>query len=145
MECFIRVNSTIIPAKGEKQVIEFDSEAKIYSKNGSIYILYSESEISGMEGTKTLIKAKKDKVVLKRNGSNISELIFEKGINHSQSYITPYGNFLMETLTERIDLNINENLQGTLALEYELDIKSLGKSKYMLGIEIIKRKTVNRA
>ena len=139
MNSYIKVHSIITSPIGEDQKLEFGSEAKIYRKNNYIYIIYDESEISGMNGTKTTIKALSNKVVLKRTGTNISELVFEKGKEHSQIYTTPYGEFIMETKTSKIFIDFNENLVGRLYLEYTLDIKNLGISKHILEIENTKK------
>ena len=40
----------------EEDTVEFMTEGKLYKKNGSTYIVYEETEMSGLEGVKTTLR-----------------------------------------------------------------------------------------
>ena len=66
----------------EEDQMEFITDGKIYLKDGSIYLLYDESEVSGMTGCKTSLKITDNSVKMKRIGDVGfgAELYFENGV-----------------------------------------------------------------
>lgn len=136
-EATIKVKS-VIKQKGEKDHnVEITTPGKIYKKDGHIYIFYDESELSGMDGIKTMLKISDTYVKLSRSGATESGLIFEPGINHLSKYGTPYGEFMMETTTKSIGLELDENLVGVVTIEYHLSIKGLSETDHVLEIVVL--------
>ena len=95
-EIVIKIDSDIRIVGEEPQKMELMTPAKFYEKGKSFYIAYEETELSGMEGDKTVLKISDEKVVMIRYGSNPSEMIFVKGEKYATDYTTPYGVFKME-------------------------------------------------
>lgn len=136
-EATIKVKS-LIKQKGEQDHnVEITTPGKIYKKDGSIYIFYEESELSGMEGIKTMLKISDSYVKLSRTGAAESGLIFETGVNHLSKYGTPYGEFMMETTTKSIKLDLDEKLVGSVTIEYHLSIKGLSETEHLLEIKVL--------
>jgi uncharacterized beta-barrel protein YwiB (DUF1934 family) len=133
----IRVKSVIKQAGESDHNVEIITTGKVYLKDGIIFVFYDESEISGMQGTKTMLKIKEDFVQMSRSGTNVSKLIFEPGINHESNYGTPYGEFIMETSTKSIKIDVDEKLVGKIQVEYHLMIRGLSDSDHILDIEIL--------
>ena len=133
----IRVKSLIKQKGEEDHEVEVTTLGKVYKKNGVIYVFYDESELSGMQGTKTMLKIKEDSVHLSRSGSNVSKLTFEPKISHESKYATPYGEFIMETTTKSIHIDVDENLVGSIRVAYYLEIKGLSETDHILDIEIL--------
>ena len=78
------------------------TEGKLYKRNGSYYLLYDESEISGMEGCKTSLKYNENFLRMKRTGEvegAYTVIEFNKGKRFSSIYQTPYGPIEMEVMT----------------------------------------------
>ena len=65
----------------EEDQMEFVTDGKLYVRNNSIYIIYDETEVSGMEGCKTTIKMNDKSVRMRRTGKVgfNTELYFETG------------------------------------------------------------------
>ena len=59
----IRTTQVDINTK-QDEVIELITEGKFYKKSDAYYLVYDESEISGMQGTTTTLKIKDNQVVL---------------------------------------------------------------------------------
>lgn len=133
----IRVKSVIKQAGEADHNVEVTTLGKAYLKDGVIYVFYDESEISGMQGTKTMLKINKDLVHMSRSGANVSKLIFEPGVRHESNYGTPYGEFIMETMTHSININVDENLVGIIQIAYHLEIKGLSETEHLLDVEIL--------
>ena len=122
--------------EGEENNIEMITEGKFYKKNGAYYLVYDESEISGMEGSTTTLKIEDNKVFMKRFGNNISKLTFEKGKKHKSMYQTLYGEMAIEVVTSKVDINIGETGKGNIDLDYRLDISGSIQSSNKLSISI---------
>ncbi len=132
----ITINTCQTDAKGEKDSIELITEGKIYKKNEAIYIVYEESEISGMEGTTTTLKIEGEVVTLKRFGNNHSQLVFEKGRRFKTQYKTPQGNLSIEILTKSINIDIKEDWRkACIQINYDINMGSLVDAKNSLHIK----------
>lgn len=133
----IKVKSVIKQKGEEDHNVEIITPGKIYKKDGYIYIFYDESELSGMEGIKTMLKISDTYIKLSRSGASESGLIFEPGIDHLSKYGTPYGEFMMETTTKSINLDLDDILKGIVSVEYHLSIKGLSETDHKLEIEVL--------
>ncbi|HEE9844753.1 DUF1934 domain-containing protein [Clostridium perfringens] len=104
---------------GEKEKIEVVTVGE-FSINGEEFIAtYDETEISGMEGTKTTLKIKGDKVVLHREGTTSTKMEFQKDNTQVALYNTPYGMLELKTSTKELDLDVNEK-GGNISIKYHL-------------------------
>ncbi|WP_415342340.1 DUF1934 domain-containing protein [Clostridium perfringens] len=104
---------------GEKEKIEVVTVGE-FSINGDEFIAtYDETEISGMEGTKTTLKIKGDKVVLHREGTTSTKMEFQKNNTQVALYNTPYGMLELKTSTKELDLDVNEK-GGNISIKYHL-------------------------
>lgn len=122
----IRVIGTQQNSEGEESTIELTTEGTFYEKNGSYYIIYDESEISGMEGATTRVKIENNKKVsMKRFGTSSADLVFEEGIKHEANYLTQFGNFTIGVITNNLYLDINKET-GKGKIEVDYDLKILG-------------------
>lgn len=124
-------------ADGEIGKVEMMTRGKYYEKNNATFLVYDESEISGMEGSTTTLKIEDQKVMMKRFGSNESRLIFEKGIKHKNVYKTMYGNMDMEVLTEKIEMERKDEKLKRIKLKYKLKVSQNQQMKNELELEII--------
>ncbi|EOU1681151.1 DUF1934 domain-containing protein [Clostridium perfringens] len=104
---------------GEKEKIEVVTVGE-FSINGDEFIAtYDETEISGMEGTKTTLKIKGDKVVLHREGTTSTKMEFQKDNTQVALYNTPYGMLELKTSTKELELDVNEK-GGNISIKYHL-------------------------
>ncbi len=120
----------------DKQIYDthFDSNEVSYKgeltfKNEGIFITYKEKE----NNTTTMIKAKDNKIAVKRYGSMKAELFFDKGMPHKTVYHTPYGEMEMQIKTHKCDTYILE--KGIkIYIEYSIWMqdKKVSDNVYML-------------
>jgi len=78
-QVLITVDSMISSFDGDREQISFVTEGKLTMEEDSYVITYEESEITGLEGTTTTLKAGKDSVTLIRHGNVDSMMLFEVG------------------------------------------------------------------
>jgi len=136
-QIMLKIKGTIKRAGEEAEIIELTTEGKHYRKGEADYLVYEESEISGMEGATTTLKLKGGKITLNRFGSARMRMEFEKGKRFTSDYATPNGTFKLEILTGELYYVLDENIKGNILVRYEMSLKGLGRSANELNIEII--------
>ncbi len=130
----LKIDSKIKMTGHEDQDMELMTEGKFYIKEGQFFFLYEESELSGMEGTRTVLKLGEERVTMRRYGENDSELTFEAGVRYDALYKTPYGHFDMEVVASKVNYEVDEEGNANIDLIYEISIKGLGENKTFMKI-----------
>ena len=124
----------------EEDQMEFVTEGQLYQRNGAIYILYDESELSGMAGCKTTLKLAGDTLRMKRIGQSGlgTEMYFEQNKRFSSTYNTPYGPMELELLTRSVENDFDmETLRGSIAVSYDVSLKGMAEGKNKLEINVM--------
>ena len=123
----------------EEDQMEFVTEGRLYFRNGAAYVVYEESDISGMPGGKTVLKVKDKTVKMRRTGSEArAELYFEEGKRFSSIYRTPYGDMGVEVLTNTVAGGIDaETGSGKISINYDVSLEGLAEGKNQLTIDIL--------
>lgn len=123
----------------EEEQMEFVTDGKFYLRNGAAYVVYDESEISGLAGCKTTLKLKDGTVKMRRVGGGGfgTELYFEKGKRFSNTYNTPYGEMEIEVLTSKVNTDIDfENGCGNISIDYNVSMEGVAEGKNQICIDI---------
>lgn len=132
----VKIIGTQKDAQGEENVIELVTEGSFFKKNDKYYVIYEETELSGMEGSTTTLKIDgEDRVNIRRFGSAKADMIFEKGKTHSTGYETPYGLVEMNITTHRISVSVNEE-RPEISVKLQYRIKVLGSEDTMNNLDI---------
>lgn len=116
-------------------MMELVTEGSYYSKNGSFYIIYKESDVTGMDGTTTTIKAKDSVVTLTRHGTVNNQFVFSKSEKQQSYYETPYGSFVMNVFSKKVDIDLSEK-GGGLNIIYSLDINGQLSSDNNINLSV---------
>ena len=103
----------------EPEHIDLVTEAVLYERNGKYYITYEESELTGLAGTRTMVKAAPSHPVVKCTYP--SELLFAEGQRHVGLYQTEGGALTISTRTRRLENKIGAD-GGTLAIDYIIEV-----------------------
>ncbi|MDT3700096.1 MAG: DUF1934 domain-containing protein [Thermincola sp.] len=134
-EVIITVTGTQINEFGEVDTQELTTKGNYYLKKGAYFIIYGESEVTGMHGTTTCLKAEDDRITLNRAGTSEQRQVFEKGQRHQGNYITPYGVMYMAVTPSKVDINLTE-MGGSINLEYELEVENQKISDNLLSLVV---------
>ena len=111
----------------------------LFEKSQAIFIVYYESEVSGMQGCKTVLKIMDETITMTRFGDTTSKITFDKKRPMSSIYHTAYGDFNMEVKTKKLEHNISTSeLSGFINLEYNMMLEHVSSSFNKLNIEIQK-------
>ncbi|HAE41516.1 MAG TPA: DUF1934 domain-containing protein [Clostridiales bacterium] len=120
----IKVVSTQTPKNETPLVTELTTEGRFFMDEGQYCFEYTESEISGMEGSVTrLISDGDKKLVMKRKGIQVSAFLeFQEGEKSTSSYITEYGTFAINVSTTKVECGIDSSGKGKIYLEYKMTL-----------------------
>ncbi len=134
----VKIIGTQKDAQGEENVIELVTEGTFFKKNGKYYVVYEETELSGMEGSTTTLKIDgEDRVNIRRFGSAKADMIFEKGKTYSTGYETPYGLMEMNITTHRIAVSVKEEApEISVKIQYRIKVMGTEDTMNILDISI---------
>ena len=139
-EIMVRIVGEQITKENGKDSMEFVTEAKLYEKGEALYLIYEESELSGIPGCKTRLKFKGNQVQMKRigvDGRTGHEIRFEKGKRYSGFYETPFGAIEMEVLTNKLENTLSADGEGHIDIDYSISLKGLMEGRNKLNITLM--------
>ncbi|MBR4950259.1 MAG: DUF1934 domain-containing protein [Clostridia bacterium] len=108
----------------QEEKMELITLGKYSKRNGSYYVSYKETEVTGMEGVVTTVKIKDDKVTVKRFGKVNASLVFEKNKRNICHYNTPYGAMMIGIDTKSLSSDVNDD-GGVVDIDYSVDINNV--------------------
>lgn len=115
--------------------IELVTPGEFFKKDDFYYAIYNETEISGMDGTRTTLKIKNDKVVIIRDGTTSANMEFEKGKQNISLYNTPYGILELKIKTRDLDVKMDE-AGGNVKVNYDMEMQGQESIQTSIGINI---------
>ena len=139
-DIMLRIIGKQLSCDVEEVQLEFVTEGQIYEKDKSLYLIYEESEFSGMPGCKTKLEFTGDKIRMSRLGKGIgldTEIEFRKGKRYKGYYETPFGAVEMEVLTNEIENNLSVEGKGSVNIDYHISLKGLTEGRNKLNIEVM--------
>ena len=107
--------------EGEDTSIELVAPGKYYERNGVKYIIYEESSINGLEGTKTTIKVYPRSIVLIRSGSVRMRHEYILGEEKETDVDLGFGLVTLKVKTHEMKVAVKEGV-GDIHLGYDLAI-----------------------
>lgn len=125
-------------ADQEPEIIELVTEGTMDFRDGGWDISYEETALTGMEGVTTTFRVEPGRVILRRQGTLQSEMVFEEGVTHDSLYQMSFGALLMTVKATFLFYDIVED-GGTIDLSYNIDIENTeaGVIDYHLDIRAI--------
>ena len=135
-DVWISINSIHGYEQEDEEHLEFTTDGYYYYEDGVGCLSYEESEVTGLEGTRTSMIVMPDQVVVDRDGLITSRMVFKEGLKNSFLYETPYGNATMRIDTRKIDRNIDEN-GGRVEIDYVLDVEHavVARNKFQITVK----------
>lgn len=120
---------------GADEPIELVTEGKYRYEDGIARMFYCESELTGLEGTTTSFTMRPHEVILRRTGSETSQMVFLEGKKSTFLYSSPDGSSTVGLDTHRIFSNLGPN-GGDMEIDYLLDYNQafLGRNKFKISV-----------
>lgn len=109
-----------------------------YGRDG-INLSYMESELTGLDGTRTVFQVKPGEVVLSRRGAVNSQMVFQPGKSSSFLYNTEFGMLQMGLDTRRLDCALDEH-GGDMEIEYDVDFERYFVSRNTFRVNVREKK-----
>jgi uncharacterized beta-barrel protein YwiB (DUF1934 family) len=123
----------------DDNTIDFTTDG-LYTYDGDTACLtYQESEVTGMEGTRTSVMVMPDQVVVDRDGAVTSRMIFRPGEKHAFLYDTPVGSATMHMDTRNMNARFNEH-GGHMEIDYVLDMEHAFASRNRFRLTVKEQK-----
>lgn len=132
----IRIISSVKDENGRQQPSEQICFGRMAEKNGTNYVFYEESEVAGLEGTKTTIKWNDERIIILRSGTLDHRQEFCQGLVDKSLYQTPYLKIPLETATKYLYTGFRKGVWN-LEIEYSLSHSGqpYGDMKILIEIE----------
>ncbi len=139
-EVVISIHSVHSVDRDDEDTMDFTTDG-LYSYDSGIGTLsYYESEVTGLEGTCTSVMVKPDEIILDRDGSLKSRMVFREGAKNSFIYQTPFGNATMGVDTRRIKQSFDEN-GGCMEIDYIINMEHVvvTRNRFQLKVTELKQ------
>ena len=135
-DVWVSINSIHGYQQEDEDHLEFTTDGYYYYEDGIGCLSYEESEVTGLEGTRTSMIVMPDQVVVDRDGLITSRMIFKEGQKNSFLYETPYGNATMGIDTRKIFHSMDEN-GGKVEIDYVLNVEHavVARNKFQITVK----------
>ena len=121
--------------QGSDDTVELVTEGKYCYRDGKGELSYMESELTGMQGTRTSFTFTPTEVVLSREGTLTSKMVFREGTKNTFLYGTPFGSATMGLDTHKIHSTMGPR-GGDMEIDYVVDFDHavVGRNKFRINV-----------
>ena len=134
-DVLISIHSSFAYEEGEEQQMDFTTDGYYFYEDDVGCLSYEETEVTGMEGTRTSLFVMPDQVVVDREGTVTSRMVFKEGLKSAFQYATPFGNANMGINTRRITRNMDGS-GGSVEIDYVVDMEHVVASRNRFEITV---------
>ena len=134
-DVLISINSVYAYDREEQDSLEFTTDGYYFYENDVGCLSYLESEVTGLDGTRTSVFVMPDRVVIDRDGTVTSRMVFQEGKRNSFQYQTPFGAATMGIDTRRITHNMGVN-GGSVEIDYVVNMEHTVASRNRFQITV---------
>lgn len=123
----------------DRETLEMITQGFVRMRGGRVEIVYDEGELSGMEGSQTVISYVPDEpgiVSMIRTGAVSTALVFERGVRHLCTYETPYMPFQIGVFALSVDNRLES--EGEIALDYLIEIRGAQAERCKMTLRVTK-------
>lgn len=134
-DVLISIHSSFAYEEGEEQQMDFTTDGYYFYEDDVGCLSYEETEVTGLEGTRTSLFVMPDQVVVDREGTVTSRMVFKEGLKSAFQYATPFGNANMGINTRRITRNMDGS-GGSVEIDYVVDMEHVVASRNRFEITV---------
>ena len=133
---WISISNRQSDGPGGEDTMLFDTAGSYYFNDGVGVLSYQESELTGLEGTRTSVMVMPNQVVVDRDGLLTGRMVFREGAKDSFPYNTPYGQMMLGIDTRKIRHNFDEN-GGDVEIDYITDLAHtfVSRNKFRISVK----------
>jgi len=115
----IQVNGKQRYQAGHEDQQELTTVGMFYERNGAFYVVYKESEETGLDEVTTFLSIKQGVVTLNRQGSVDLLQEFKKEVLNQSVYTTSCGQLYLSVMPHKVEYDLTGH-GGRISLEYDL-------------------------
>ena len=119
----------------DPETLDFITDGYYQHSSDFSCVTYDESEVTGMPGTRTSVMILPDQVIVDRDGSVTSRMVFREGEKSDFLYRTPFGEATMGIRTRKIRHSFDAG-GGHADIEYVIDVDHTVFSKNRFTIDV---------
>ena len=134
-QVLITVDSVMDDMNGGNNALSLVTEGRLSVENNEYVLSYEESQVTGLNGTTTIIRAARDSVTLIRHGSVSSMMLFEVGKTHLTDYQTSYGSIMLGITARKVDFDMNEG-GGHINVDYIVEYNRAYGGRNSISVKI---------
>lgn len=116
-------------------VVELVTHGRLEQREGNYTLTYQESELTGLEGTRTTIQVEGEQVTLLREGGVNSQMVFQEGRRHMSMYHTPYGAIEIGINTRHLMTDLHDR-GGDIEIDYAIEVDHALAGRNIFQIKI---------
>lgn len=128
-----------VEGEQEKETLEMITQGLVRVRGGRVEIVYDEGELSGMEGSRTVVSYDlhdPNTVSMIRSGAVSTALVFERGVRHLCTYETPYMPFQIGVFALHVDNRLES--EGVICLDYLIEIRGAQAERCRMTMTVTK-------
>lgn len=135
-DVIISITGTQNFTQASEDSVELVTDGKYTFADGHGELTYMESELTGMEGTKTSFIFTPTEVILSREGTLTSRMIFREGQKNTFLYDTPFGSATMGLDTHKITSSLGPG-GGDMEIDYivDFDHAMVGRNSFHINVK----------
>lgn len=116
--------------------VKLVTEGTLVQEENRYILTYQESELTGLEGTQTTIQVEGDQVMMLREGTVNTQMVFQLGRRHFGFYHTPYGDLFVGVNPHHVMAELTAE-GGEIELDYELELDHalVGRSILVVNVK----------
>lgn len=124
----------------EPEVTKLVTEGLLWTEGETVHLSYQETELTGLEGTRTSFCVKAGKVILERQGAVESRMVFAVGQEDRSLYDMGFGALMITVRTEKIESTLSET-GGELMVSYGIVIEeeTAGSIRYEIRAQLLQQ------
>ena len=122
-------------------VIELVTQGQLHEEDGVLVLSYEESELTGLEGTRTTLRIERERVTMLREGELNTQMIFEEGQRHLSLYETPYGTMSIGVRTWSLFIEMDAS-GGKVEMDYAVEVECsiAGRNTFRIQVREVSSK-----
>ncbi len=120
----------------DRDLLDFSTDGNYFLDGDTACFSYLESEVTGLEGTRTSVFVRPNEVIIDRDGLVQGRMVFRERENNRFIYDTPYGSATLGIKTRSIRHSFDAN-GGELVLDYVLNMEHavISRNKFYVKVE----------
>lgn len=119
----------------DRDLLDFSTDGNYFLDGDTACFSYLESEVTGLEGTRTSVFVRPNEVIIDRDGLVQGRMVFRERENNRFIYDTPYGSATLGIKTRSIRHSFDAN-GGELELDYVLNMEHvISRNKFYVKVE----------